>query len=177
MIFILLDKENTRFSFKWKLCLIIQTQPLNRVPFDSLFFFTLIFGLQFCFPSADHYWLTRLMMFLCLDEELKGCYGTRDCLGAEGVLRVSLGCFVSFIKIRFIIVGSIYIELTEKQFCSHKWNICKFSFPWINNGSIAKYWLRICIVELNENCAWLYSFQTNWGCLVTTLQALINYAV
>lgn len=28
---------------------------------------------------------------------LKGCHGARDCLGAEGVLRVSLGCFVSFV--------------------------------------------------------------------------------
>ncbi|RXI05901.1 hypothetical protein DVH24_017943 [Malus domestica] len=29
-------------------------------------------------------------------ERLKGCHGVKDCLGAEGVLRVSLGCFVSF---------------------------------------------------------------------------------
>lgn len=27
--------------------------------------------------------------------ELKNCQGGRGCLGAEGVLRVSLGCFVS----------------------------------------------------------------------------------
>ncbi|MBA0756813.1 hypothetical protein Gotri_019958 [Gossypium trilobum] len=30
-------------------------------------------------------------------ERLKNCQGGRGCLGAEGVLRVSLGCFVSFI--------------------------------------------------------------------------------
>ncbi|MFQ6638377.1 hypothetical protein Gotur_016135 [Gossypium turneri] len=28
-------------------------------------------------------------------EKLKNCQGGRGCLGAEGVLRVSLGCFVS----------------------------------------------------------------------------------
>ncbi|RWV88435.1 hypothetical protein BHE74_00044578, partial [Ensete ventricosum] len=27
---------------------------------------------------------------------LKGCHGARYCLGAEGVLRISSGCFVSF---------------------------------------------------------------------------------
>ena len=29
---------------------------------------------------------------------LKGCDGGRDCLGAEGVLRVSFGCFVSLTR-------------------------------------------------------------------------------
>ncbi|XP_047057759.1 probable serine incorporator isoform X1 [Lolium rigidum] len=29
-------------------------------------------------------------------QRLKGCQGARDCLGAEGVLRISLGCFLFF---------------------------------------------------------------------------------
>jgi hypothetical protein len=33
---------------------------------------------------------------LVFGSGLKGCEGLKDCLGAEGVLRVSLGCFVSF---------------------------------------------------------------------------------
>lgn len=35
---------------------------------------------------------------LCLfavQADLKGCEGGHDCLGSEGVLRISLGCFVS----------------------------------------------------------------------------------
>lgn len=30
-----------------------------------------------------------------MNAGLKGCKGENDCLGGEGVLRVSLGCFVS----------------------------------------------------------------------------------
>lgn len=30
-----------------------------------------------------------------MDSGLKGCKGEKDCLGGQGVLRVSLGCFVS----------------------------------------------------------------------------------
>ncbi|KAI7728304.1 hypothetical protein M8C21_019823 [Ambrosia artemisiifolia] len=29
-------------------------------------------------------------------KRLKSCQGGKDCLGTEGVLRVSMGCFVSF---------------------------------------------------------------------------------
>ena len=35
---------------------------------------------------------------------LKGCKVGKDCLGADGVLRVSMGCFVSFVKISIFII-------------------------------------------------------------------------
>lgn len=40
--------------------------------------------------------LTSNLMYWTEPTGLKGCNGGKDCLGAEGVLRVSLGCFVSF---------------------------------------------------------------------------------
>ncbi|XP_050215279.1 uncharacterized protein LOC126666309 [Mercurialis annua] len=39
-------------------------------------------------------------------DRLKVCAGKSDCLGAEGVLRVSLGCFVFFIIMFFSTVGT-----------------------------------------------------------------------
>ncbi|OIV93477.1 hypothetical protein TanjilG_18693 [Lupinus angustifolius] len=47
-------------------------------------------------------------------ERLKGCNGGKDCLGAEGVLRVSLGCFVSFSYQIFYIIMFLSTAGTSK---------------------------------------------------------------
>lgn len=38
-----------------------------------------------------------MVIFDTLMTGLKECDGGGDCLGAEGVLRISMGCFVSFL--------------------------------------------------------------------------------
>ncbi|KAL5221787.1 hypothetical protein ABZP36_026500 [Zizania latifolia] len=48
-------------------------------------------------------------------QRLRGCQGARDCLGAEGVLRISLGCFVS--------LPAIQIQL-QFQFPSLRRRVC-----------------------------------------------------
>lgn len=44
------------------------------------------------------YWNENVTLIMWFDviTGLKECEGGVDCLGTEGVLRVSLGCFVSF---------------------------------------------------------------------------------
>ncbi|KAK1307083.1 hypothetical protein QJS10_CPA10g00508 [Acorus calamus] len=39
-------------------------------------------------------------------KRLKGCKGARDCLGTEGVLRISFGCFIFFFTMFLTTVGS-----------------------------------------------------------------------
>ncbi|XP_048422960.1 uncharacterized protein LOC103929454 [Pyrus x bretschneideri] len=39
-------------------------------------------------------------------ERLKGCHGVKDCLGAEGVQRVSLGCFLFYITMFLSTAGT-----------------------------------------------------------------------
>ena len=43
----------------------------------------------------------------CFRSDLKGCQGGHDCLGSEGVLRLSMGCFVSFLHLNI----SIYLAV------------------------------------------------------------------
>lgn len=54
-----------------------------------------------------------------MDSGLEGCQGARDCLGAEGVLRVSLGCCVSFFNI--CNWNQIYSHYVQSSFLEILW--------------------------------------------------------
>ncbi|KAB1201415.1 putative serine incorporator [Morella rubra] len=54
-------------------------------------------------------------------ERLKGCKGGRDCLGAEGVLRVSLGCFSFFITMFLATAGTSKLNGRRDSWHSGWW--------------------------------------------------------
>lgn len=74
--------------------------------------------------SKIYIWYKKLMFILLLNFNwkcfefcfylfvigLKSCQGGKDCLGTEGVLRVSMGCFVSF-YISFIYIETNYFNV------------------------------------------------------------------
>ncbi|CAI0543183.1 unnamed protein product [Linum tenue] len=55
-------------------------------------------------------------------ERLKVCDGKSDCLGAEGVLRVSLGCFVFFILMFLLTVGTSKLQDPRDAWHSGWWS-------------------------------------------------------
>ncbi|XP_065636850.1 uncharacterized protein LOC111988837 isoform X1 [Quercus suber] len=56
-------------------------------------------------------------------ERLKGCEGEKDCLGAEGVLRVSLGCFTFFITMFLSTTGSSKLGEPRDSWHSGWWSV------------------------------------------------------
>ncbi|XP_074583777.1 uncharacterized protein LOC141839837 isoform X2 [Curcuma longa] len=54
-------------------------------------------------------------------ERLKGCHGAHDCLGAEGVLRISFGCFLFFFLMFLSTVGTKKLEDTRNNWHSEWW--------------------------------------------------------
>lgn len=56
-------------------------------------------------------------------ERLKGCEGGRDCLGAEGVLRVSLGCFTFYITMFLTTVGTSKLNGRRNTWQSGWWSV------------------------------------------------------
>eukprot|EP00249_Psilotum_nudum_P007957 c20942_g1_i4 orf=486-1598(+) len=64
---------------------------VTRYIYGSIFLLTTV--LAWMVRDYTHTLLSKL-------DSLKGCEGGHDCLGSEGVLRLSLGCFVSFSMIQ-----------------------------------------------------------------------------
>ncbi|KAI9128680.1 hypothetical protein K1719_000163 [Acacia pycnantha] len=56
-------------------------------------------------------------------ERLKGCDGGRDCLGAEGVLRVSFGCFIFFMTMFFSTAGTCKLKEPRDSWHSGWWTV------------------------------------------------------
>ncbi|XP_020974413.1 probable serine incorporator isoform X2 [Arachis ipaensis] len=56
-------------------------------------------------------------------ERLKGCNGGKDCLGAEGVLRVSLGCFIFYIIMFLSTAGTSKLNVTRDTWHSGWWSV------------------------------------------------------
>ncbi|CAL9123421.1 unnamed protein product [Musa acuminata var. zebrina] len=54
-------------------------------------------------------------------ERLKGCHGARYCLGAEGVLRISFGCFLFFFVMFLSTVGTKKLEDSRNFWHSEWW--------------------------------------------------------
>ncbi|KAJ8480219.1 hypothetical protein OPV22_023946 [Ensete ventricosum] len=54
-------------------------------------------------------------------ERLKGCHGARYCLGAEGVLRISSGCFLFFFVMFLSTVGTKKLEDSRNFWHSEWW--------------------------------------------------------
>ncbi|CAL5215158.1 unnamed protein product [Lathyrus oleraceus] len=54
-------------------------------------------------------------------ERLKGCNGGKDCLGAEGVLRVSLGCFIFYIIMFLSTAGTSKLNQMKDRWHSGWW--------------------------------------------------------
>ncbi|CAL9061211.1 unnamed protein product [Musa banksii] len=54
-------------------------------------------------------------------ERLKGCHGARYCLGAEGVLRVSFGCFLFFFVMFLSTMGTKKLEDSRNLWHSEWW--------------------------------------------------------
>ncbi|XP_041007422.1 probable serine incorporator [Juglans microcarpa x Juglans regia] len=55
-------------------------------------------------------------------KRLSGCEDSRDCLGAEAVLRVSLGCFTFFITMFFSTVGTSKLDEPRDSWHSGWWS-------------------------------------------------------
>ncbi|KAL0552819.1 hypothetical protein IC582_011946 [Cucumis melo] len=55
-------------------------------------------------------------------ERLKGCHGARDCLGAEGVLRVSLGCFIFYFTMFLSTTGTSKMRGRRSTWHSGWWS-------------------------------------------------------
>ncbi|TQD72446.1 hypothetical protein C1H46_042023 [Malus baccata] len=55
-------------------------------------------------------------------ERLKGCHGVKDCLGAEGVLRVSLGCFLFYFTMFLSTVGTSKLNEPRDSWQSGWWS-------------------------------------------------------
>ncbi|KAJ7973885.1 Serinc-domain containing serine and sphingolipid biosynthesis protein [Quillaja saponaria] len=55
-------------------------------------------------------------------ERLKGCDGGQDCLGTEGVLRVSLGCFIFYIIMFLSTAGTSKLSETRDSWHSGWWS-------------------------------------------------------
>lgn len=56
-------------------------------------------------------------------ERLKGCEGGKDCLGAQGVLRVSLGCFTFYITMFLTTVGTSKLNERRDVWQSGWWSV------------------------------------------------------
>ncbi|XP_073225799.1 uncharacterized protein [Cicer arietinum] len=56
-------------------------------------------------------------------ERLKGCNGGKDCLGAEGVLRVSLGCFIFYIILFLSTTGTSKLNQVRNTWHSGWWSV------------------------------------------------------
>ncbi|XP_042398429.1 probable serine incorporator isoform X1 [Zingiber officinale] len=56
-------------------------------------------------------------------ERLKVCHGARACLGAEGVLRISFGCFLFFFLMFLSTVGTKKLEDTRNNWHSEWWPV------------------------------------------------------
>ncbi|XP_022157562.1 probable serine incorporator isoform X2 [Momordica charantia] len=56
-------------------------------------------------------------------ERLKGCRGARDCLGAEGVLRVSLGCFTFYFTMFLSTTGTSKMRGHRSTWHSGWWSV------------------------------------------------------
>ncbi|OWM89923.1 hypothetical protein CDL15_Pgr012560 [Punica granatum] len=54
-------------------------------------------------------------------NRLKGCQGTKDCLGTEGVLRVSLGCFTFYMIMFLTTVGNSKLHNRRDSWHSGWW--------------------------------------------------------
>ncbi|KAA8523093.1 hypothetical protein F0562_009516 [Nyssa sinensis] len=54
-------------------------------------------------------------------ERLKGCHGGKDCLGTEGVLRVSLGCFTFYFTMFLSTVGTSKLHEPRELWHSGWW--------------------------------------------------------
>ena len=55
-------------------------------------------------------------------ERLQGCKGVRDCLGAEGVLRVSLGCFTFYFIMFLSTAGTSKLHKPRELWHSGWWS-------------------------------------------------------
>ncbi|KAF3441937.1 hypothetical protein FNV43_RR15853 [Rhamnella rubrinervis] len=55
-------------------------------------------------------------------QRLKGCEGAKDCLGAEGVLRVSLGCFTFYFAMFLSTAGTSKLCETRNSWQSGWWS-------------------------------------------------------
>lgn len=75
--------------------------------------------------------LTNLLAWMVRDyghgalselERLKGCQGGRDCLGTEGVLRVSLGCFIFYFIMFLSTVGTSKLSDPRDSWHSGWWS-------------------------------------------------------
>ncbi|GMY35988.1 probable serine incorporator isoform X1 [Fagus crenata] len=69
--------------------------------------------------AARDYGLTVLSEM----DRLKGCEGEKYCLGAEGVLRVSLGCFTFFITMFFSTSGTSKLDHPRDSWHSGWWSV------------------------------------------------------
>ncbi|XP_054816823.1 LOW QUALITY PROTEIN: uncharacterized protein LOC129316424 [Prosopis cineraria] len=56
-------------------------------------------------------------------KRLEGCDGGKDCLGAEGVLRVSLGCFIFYIIMFLSTAGTSKLNETRDKWHSGWWSV------------------------------------------------------
>jgi hypothetical protein len=65
----------------------------------------------------------------CTAQDLKGCQGGHDCLGTEGVLRVSLGCFIFYFTMFLTTVGSTKLHESRDSWHSRWWPLK--SLMWI----------------------------------------------
>ncbi|GAA0154570.1 protein-binding activity modulator [Lithospermum erythrorhizon] len=54
-------------------------------------------------------------------EKLKGCKGGKDCLGAEGALRVSLGCFIFYFVMFLSTLGTSKLHQGREEWHSRWW--------------------------------------------------------
>lgn len=89
-----------------------------------------IYGLMFLITNLLA-WVVRDYSHSALTdmERLKGCKGEKDCLGGQGVLRVSLGCFTFYIAMFLSTVGTS--KLHERRDLWHSgWWSAKI-FLWI----------------------------------------------
>lgn len=82
--------------------------------------------------------LTNLLAWMVRDygnnalaelEHLKGCQGGHDCLGTEGVLRVSLGCFIFYFAMFLTTVGTTKLHECRDSWHSGWWPLK--SLMWI----------------------------------------------
>lgn len=82
--------------------------------------------------------LTNLLAWIIRDyghrvlaglKHLKDCQGGHDCLGTEGVLRVSLGCFIFYFTMFLTTVGSTKVHESRDSWHSGWWPLK--SFMWV----------------------------------------------
>ncbi|KAJ7522045.1 hypothetical protein O6H91_19G080800 [Diphasiastrum complanatum] len=124
-------------------------------------------------------WMVRDYSHKALSElhYLKGCEGGHNCLGSEGVLRISLGCFMFFLIMFITTVGTSKIEDPRDSWHSGWWPVK--SLLWIAlmvvpfllpttfihmYGEIARYGAGIfLLVQLLSVINFIYWWHEDWA--------------